>query len=102
MPQTERAILEDRWECATHAREIGDEWSKPMEKLDKLIRDFYEAVAREEWIGDSYATPEHPVGDGSGGVLADVHEAFRAALLDGIEKAQAESEKYPKPMAVAS
>ena len=102
MPVTERAILEDRWECAIAERELGDEWSKLGNRVDELVRDLYEAVAREEWVGDDYATSEHPVGDGSGGVTSDMHAAIKATLLDGIEKAQATSAKFPKPLAVAS
>jgi hypothetical protein len=102
MPGTERATLEDRWDCFIHEREIGDEWSKPMEKLDKLISKFYEAITREEWTGGIYASANHPGLDGSGGVHGDVHAAFKAALLDGIEKAQAARDEFPRPLEIAS
>lgn len=102
MAITERAILEDRWECFTNLREIGDEWSKPMTKLDRLIIQFIEAITREEYTGDITASAEHLGRDGSGDVQTDIHNAFRTALLDGVEKVQAAREMYPKPLAVAS
>jgi hypothetical protein len=102
MPATEREILEDRWDCFIYEREIGDEWSKPMVKLDKLISAFYEAVMREPWTGYDYARVDRPGLDGSGGVHGDVHAAFKAALLDGIEKAEAARAEFPKPLEVAS
>jgi hypothetical protein len=99
---TEREILEDRWDCFTSLREIDDEWSKPMVKLDRLIVQFYEAIAREEATGYIIADADGPGRDGSGTVHGEVHKAFKAALLDGIEKARAARREFPAPLAAAS
>lgn len=97
-----REILEDRWECATHVLELDDEWSKPMEKLDKLICKLYEAVTREEWTGYVAASAESPGYDGSGDVTGAVHEAVHRTLIDEIEKAETARREFPKPLEIAS
>ncbi len=81
-----REILEDRWACATHVRELDDEWSKPMERLDRALRELQAAVTRREWTGTVDPTPDRPDLDGSGEVHHLVHEAVRQTMLDEIEK----------------
>lgn len=84
-PAISREVLEDRWACATHAREIGDEWSELMETLDSTLIKLQEAVTRREFTG-TIASDGGTEYDGSGEVHDLVHETVRTTMLDAIER----------------
>lgn len=83
-PAVSREVLEDRWACATHVRELDDEWSKLMWRLDSTLIKLQEAVTRREWTGT--IASDGPTHDGSGEVHRLVHDAVRTTMLDAIER----------------
>jgi hypothetical protein len=85
-PAVTREVLEDRWNGLINDPKADIGWSPVMVKLDKVIRTLYEDVSRRPWTGYRDPSPESPDLDGSGDVTSAVHDAFKRALLDEIDK----------------
>ena len=80
-PAITRAVLEDRWDGLMTTGRAGVS-TKLQVRLDGVIRQLFERVARIEWTGELDGEGH----DGTGSVTDEVETIIRRELLDRIER----------------